>query len=546
MLHFPLKEIPGNRGQRVGWLVLFLILGFGLGRSEETATVTTSDPVAFVKGTSRVKRPVRPDEVFTVISANGDNVTIGDPWGFQATLSRSLLKITGPATPSPTATNVAPAMPAAASNPPAPPPADVTDASPAVDSAPAENPPGPDDAKMIKQLNDAFQTPLFVDTNLWGEKDKDAASRLKWPQESATATDASYRRYALEGGAPILGTRAYSMALYSRNGHPTYISIVFANKGDLPGASAAGKDKSPVPEEQARKELNEAVKHDADIINAQLTAALGAPETHLFGPTANSRETVHRWNWKGHAILLSAPRNEYAAIKIVPSDVADHDGDVANMDRETIKAELAKRVLKNDNGDVVLQEIPMVDQGPKGYCVPATWERYLRYVDVPADMYVLAMLGNSGMGGGTNPNAIRSGVNDYVGSYGRRIEVADVPLDIAHISKFIDQGLPLMWTCWVMDNIEKDIDLHTSQRKKVADWENYKTGLQDDDKSLAPLNMNDPAVASRGHMRMIIGYNMQTNELAISDSWGSFAALRWITVKEAQNITQKDLEYIQW
>jgi len=226
--------------------------------------------------------------------------------------------------------------------------------------------------------------------------------------------------------------------------------------------------------------------------------------------------------------------------------VADHYGDVANMDRETIKAELAKRVLKNDNGDVVLQEIPMVDQGPKGYCAPATWERYLRYVDVPADMYVLAMLGNSGIGGGTNIYALRGGVNDYVGSYGRRIETTNVPLDVSHISKFIDQGLPLMWSCFAMKDIEKDINLHTDQRKKATDWESYKANLQETDKTLVPLNLNDLGVLEYAHMRMIIGYNAQTNELAISDSWGDPFALRWITVKEAQNISFNDLEYIQW
>lgn len=532
---------------------MFFILGLGLGWGEETATVTTSDPVTFLKGTGRVKRPVRPDEIFNVIAVTGDKVTISDSWGFQATLSRDSLKITDSSHP-PTDTNSAPATTAtASSNPSASSSAAGTSATNVNAAVPttAGNP-SPEDARIIKQLNDTFQIPLFTDTNLWTDNGADVANRLKWPQESQTSTDASYRLYALKGGAPVLGTRAYSMALYSRNGHPTYISIVFANKGDMPAMLALEKEKNINPVipgeklEKARKELNAAVKNDADIINAQLTAALGAPETHLFGPTANSRETVHRWDWKGHAILFSSPRDEYAAIKIVPSEVADHYGDVTNMDRETIKGELSKRILKNDNGDVVLQEIPMVDQGPKGYCVPATWERYLRYVDVPADMYVLAMLGNSGMGGGTNPSFIRAGVNDYVGSYGRRIEIANIPLDTVHISKFIDQGLPLMWTCFAMTDIEKDINLHSAQRKKVTDWESYKAGLQDGDKALAPLSLSDPKVASQGHMRMIIGYNAQTDELAISDSWGDSFAVRWITVKEAQNITQNDLEYIQW
>jgi hypothetical protein len=528
---------------------LFFILGIGFGWSEETAMVTTNDPVTFVKGTSHVKRPVRPDEVFWVIAVTGDNVTIGDSWGFQATLSRASLRISDqshPSTetnPAPAAEtiNVTPSTPAIASDNQSTPSTTGTNTTTAA-SMPFMEIESPEDAGMIKQLNDAFQTPLFADTDLWSDNGDKVADRLKWSQESKTATDASYRRYALKGGAPILGTQAYSMALYTRNGHPTYISIVFANKGDISSIIKKYDESS----DKMSKELNAAVKNDAAIINTRLTAVLGAPETHLFGPTANSRESVHRWDWKGHAVLFSSPKDEYAAIKIVPSEVADHFGDVATMDRETIKGELAKRVLKNDSGDVVLQEIPMVDQGPKGYCAPATWERYLRYVDVPADMYVLAMLGNSGMGGGTNPAALRTGLNDYVSSYGRRIEMASVPIDISHISKFIDQGLPLMWACLATDDSEKSVNLHTAQRKKVTDWESYKTSLQETDKTLAPLDLNDPKVSGQGHMRMIIGYNAQTEELAISDSWGDSFAVRWITVKEAQNITQNDLEYIQW
>ena len=544
--------------RQVVYVALIFLLSLRPGWGEETATVTTHDPITFVQGVSKVTRPVGPNEVFSVVAIVGDNVTLADSRGFQATLSRSSLKITDLSPPSGN-TNSAPAT------------LEMTNGIPAIPTTSSDSPPvestvpttphtategqNPEDAKAIEQLNDAFQVALFTDTNLWSDADTDVARRLKWPQESKTSTDASFRLYALKGGAPVLGAHAYSMALYSRNGHPTYISMVFANKGDISSFLSLDKRKEINPASLATlndymqkfgKDLNAAVKSDADTINAQLTAILGTPETHQFGPTSNSRETVHRWDWKGHAILLSSPRDEYAALKIVPSEVADHAGDVANMDRETIKAELAKRVLKSDNGDVVLQEIPMVDQGPKGYCVPATWERYLRYVDVPADMYVLAMLGNSGIGGGTNIYALRAGVNDYVGSYGRRIETANVPLDVAHISKFIDQGLPLMWSCFAMEDIEKEINLHTTQRKKVIDWESYKTNLQADDKTLVPLSLNDLNVLEHGHMRMIIGYNVQSDELAISDSWGESCALRWITVKEAQNITRNDLEYIQW
>ena len=381
---------------------------------------------------------------------------------------------------------------------------------------------------MMQKLDDALEIPLFASASLWKDDVEQVASRLDWPQESKTDMDSSFRRYALEGGAPVLGAKAYSMALYGRKGHPSYVSIVFANKGDFKGTA---------------DELNAAVKKDAGLITAQITTLLGPPETHVFGPTANSRVTVHRWNWNGHAILLSSPKNEYAAVKILPTDVADHFGNVDNLDRDALRDMLATRVLKRDNGDVVIQQIPMVDQGPKGYCVPATWERYLRYVDVPADMYVLAMLGNTAAGGGTNPGAIRDGLNDYVESYGRRIEDADSRLEMFNVTKFIDKGLPLMWCCFIEKPVEKSIEQHTAERKTTTDWTGYKASLDAGDKT---MSFADPDRMNNGHMRMIIGYNKTTNELAISDSWGPHFTERWISLKEAQGTSQEILEYIRW
>ncbi len=106
--------------------------------------------------------------------------------------------------------------------------------------------------------------------------------------------DSSYRRYALNGGAPAIGARAYSLALYGRKGHPSYVSIVFANKGDI-----------KVRDWNA---LHAAVANDAGRINAQLSAVLGQPETHVFGPTSDSR--VKSTAGTGRTTPFSFPRRK--------------------------------------------------------------------------------------------------------------------------------------------------------------------------------------------------------------------------------------------
>jgi hypothetical protein len=215
-------------------------------------------------------------------------------------------------------------------------------------------------------------------------------------------------------------------------------------------------------------------------------------------------------------------------------------------ERDEMRDLLAKRVVHRDNGDVIVSEMPMVDQGPKGYCVPATWERYLRYMDVPADLYVLAIMGDSGLGGGTNLERMKAGVDDYVSAYHRRIENYDGPLDVAHIAKYIDQGLPLMWTCWIQEQVEHQTSKNTEERKKVTDWNAYAKDLVTQDAALGPNFSGQDMARTNGHMRLIIGYNAATNEIAISDSWGEAMAERWMYVGTADRISQGQIGYLSW
>ena len=47
-------------------------------------------------------------------------------------------------------------------------------------------------------------------------------------------------------------------------------------------------------------------------------------------------------------------------------------------------------------------------------------------------------------------------------------------------------------------------------------------------------------------LRLIIGYNQTTNEIAISDSWGQSMAERWIYAPTATRVNQGSLFYLSW
>jgi hypothetical protein len=400
------------------------------------------------------------------------------------------------------------------------------------------------------KVDKALNVTLFKDASLWKEDDVAVGARLGWPEESRTSTQSSYRLYPTEDKPlTILGARAYSCVLYATKGAPTEVSIVFVNLGDyewdqkfsseakqkLKGTDAATVDDDLADiSRDVHAGFEKALKQDAQTITDALTSMFGQPAHQGFGGGSETREQVKRWDWQGHAFLLSTPRDTYVTLRIVPVAVADNYGKADDVDHADLKALLLKRVTRADSGDVVVSDIPMVDQGPKGYCVPATWERYLRFLGIPADMYVLAMAAGSSQEG-TDVDAMTANVDSLVTLYHRRIDVMQGDLDMKMIAKNIDLGLPMMWACTIHGPFEKAISHRMKDRATVTDWAAWGAKLDAADTQEIASEITG-AQALGGHQRMIIGYNATTGEIAISDSWSKAFAIRWMTLREANAI----------
>ena len=373
-------------------------------------------------------------------------------------------------------------------------------------------------------LNAAFGIPIWTDDNLWDDADAAVAQRLKWPKESRTSSDASYRLYA-KSQERVLGARPFSLVLYGKEGMAGSFSMVFANKGDLGEVNPSTH--------RVNDDYKKQIVADDRTIGDALTRVLGAAKVDQFGQGAKTRERVERWDWKGHTILLAAPRGEYVAVRIIPTSAADGEK-AARVSDEELLGQLRARVERRPNGDVILKDIPMVDQGPKGYCVPATWERALRYMGIPADMYVLAMAGQTEAGGGTSINSMMAGVSEVVSRSGRRLVSSGGRITTKSVARFIDDGLPVLWGMFFVLDVEKNITNRSIQRRGVTNWNDYKAMLKPWKKDARRVRTN----IEDGHVCMIIGYNTNTGEIAISDSWGPGFAERWITEEEANAISQ--------
>ena len=131
----------------------------------------------------------------------------------------------------------------------------------------------------------------------------DVAQRLGWPLESKTDVEASYRRYAKKGEVMVCGASAYSLALYSKNGKPTYLSLVFANEADFELEQSPGTGFPTAQQIDAqRAQSAAAVKKDGDAISSALTGILGDSTVSLSGNSSSNRDQAHRWDFNGRGL----------------------------------------------------------------------------------------------------------------------------------------------------------------------------------------------------------------------------------------------------
>jgi hypothetical protein len=391
------------------------------------------------------------------------------------------------------------------------------------------------DQLSVEDLNTLVGAPIFGETVLWDSDAAEVAKKLALRPESSTKNQSSFRAYPAETFR-LFGARPYSVALYAENGKPVQFSMVFANKGDFFSANGSAEkhfDRDAPPKE-ALKLLGAAMQKDIEVVTKAMSTRLGEPVKQRFGE-GEGRRTVYRWDWRGHAILLSEVDEEYVGVEVATQAFADSGGRYARMKDEEVRAQAAANVQKRENGDVVIQDIPMVDQGPKGYCVPATAERAMRYLGVPADMYVLAMAGGTKLGGGTVVNELLAAVGRDIRRKGRSFDQWTGEIKLKELAKYLDKGVPVMWGLYSSDTWNETANTRTKQRAATTDWTAW-TGQMAEISANAKLDKDRESA----HVVLIIGYNPKTNEIAFSDSWGERYKERWMTLAEAECVSQEE------
>jgi len=397
--------------------------------------------------------------------------------------------------------------------------------------------------------------PLFTAENLWTMKPADfsaAAGKLgyEWTSNAQDSARVAGR------GATAFGLPVVESVARFEGGTLKEISVTLYGRGDS----------GELPEEK----FDALVRTAADAISAATKVkftARGKDPTNavkadgLLWPTPQARYLLEYSKTKAVKTRDIPFRAEFVRLEITGPEKKLGLLAGATTTTQTAKFSGPTHVKKDaTSGDVWIGDVPMVDQGQKGYCVVASVERVMRYYGGAVDANELAQVANTSTDGGTSSDAmmaalkklgarLRVRVRDVqpgdsirdllklIADYNRAAKkagVAEVPdpgrmIDVgavyramngevlkdvrtkskADMSRFqrqiqthIDQGVPLLWTVMLGLTTEKGL----------------------------------PQTAG-GHMRLIIGYNTQKEEILFSDSWGAGHELKRLPLADAWTMT---------
>jgi Peptidase_C39 like family len=201
-------------------------------------------------------------------------------------------------------------------------------------------------------------------------------------------------------------------------------------------------------------------------------------------------------------------------------------------------------VERSAGGDIKLSDLPMVDQGDKGYCVVASVERVMRYYGATVDQHELAQVANSDAAEGTSTGAMLASLRRLTARFGIKVRSL-YDWNIRDFLKIIDDynratkhgklapEVNIFASAADADAIFAQMkpEIYKEVRmKSTADFGRFQREVQRSIDEGIPLlwsvrlgivKEEKIPQAAGGHMRIIFGYNKATGEILYSDSWGS-------------------------
>ena len=256
---------------------------------------------------------------------------------------------------------------------------------------------------------------------------------------------------------------------------------------------------------------------------------------------------------------------EYLRLTLAPKGEAKAKGAVRKTAGGVAKKKLRDNVTKSPNGDVFIDNVPMVDQGQKGYCAAAVSERVLRYYGNQIDEHEIAQQAGTDARGGTDVAAMKEAVTVVGEKNGLGFQsvitmtagVGDIEEEISRYNKAakIEKKPELTLAQFTRGNMIYVSEMREAMDKKViyrmrlkdARFKKFSAGVRQQVNAGVPVfwgvtlgifperGVNPQSTG--GHMRLIIGYNDKKKEILYTDTWGEGHELKRMPEDWAFTIT---------
>ena len=257
----------------------------------------------------------------------------------------------------------------------------------------------------------------------------------------------------------------------------------------------------------------------------------------LFKPNAGvAKNNIYFWVHKNHLYKLEYSTSKQGKIfvgeyiRIVVTKGSNRIN-VINIDKASTdilnEAEL-RAMVSRKGGDVLINGIPMVDQGAKGYCACAALARLITYFGRDIDQHDIAKLAGSSSENGTDPGLLKKAVESMSAKLRLNMKVLAKPYlsnprDAARletklsslIARMEEKDLKSVYNRFAFEDrrykeFEKNV-INSIDRGRPVSW---------------ALNLGivpEPEIpqANGGHMRIITGYNRVKKVLYYTDTWGA-------------------------
>lgn len=339
----------------------------------------------------------------------------------------------------------------------------------------------------------------------------------------------------------LLGREIGETVIRSKEGSVSDVSISIYNRGD-----DGNIRKSKYEEERGAWK---------DLLDEKL--AVRAETRKKTGVVA-----VTGWMWKkgDSACLLEGSmtrrdnRAEFIRLRMAPVSSAGSKRKVVR------RASLVDNVVTDKKtGDVYIKNVPMVDQGQKGYCVVATVERVGRYFGLEVDQHELAQFVQAdeyGTDGDDMGKAFKRLTGKIHVRTLRHMEYDDRQFEKDFKSYNRIAKREGVWydkrdfDDWYLDPryfwSKADKEVFREMKGKQNQFTHFQSKIQSYIDQGIPIcwtlylgmyKEKDTPQSFGGHMRLIKGYNKEKGEIIYSDSWGEGHGTKRMPAVEAWCMT---------